>query len=100
MDTIWIVVLVLAALLVIGGVMVGARKRRDAQLEERRVEAQGHREEANATARRAELAKLEAKEQAERADREAEAAAELRQRADEVDPDVDQDAAAEETTRR
>ena len=95
MYTIWIVVLVLAALVVIGVVMYVVRQRSEARLEERRLEAQSHREEANATARRAEKAQLEAKEQAEVARREQESAAELRQRADEVDPDVDTDAADE-----
>ena len=88
MDTIWIVVLIVVALIVVAGIMIAARKRRDAQLEERRAEARDHREDADATARRAEQARLEAQEQADRARKQQEAADDLRRRADEVDPDV------------
>ena len=52
------------------------------------MEAREHREEADATARRAEQARLEAQEQADRARKQQEAADDLRRRADEVDPDV------------
>lgn len=89
MDTIWIVILIVAALAVLAGVFAAMRKRRETELEERRVEARSHREEAEATARHAEQARLEAEEQAERARREQDAAEALRRQADEVDPDVD-----------
>lgn len=109
MDTIWIIALVVLALLVIGGIALAARKRRDAQLEERRDVARGHREEADAQASKAEQARLEAEEQAERARRQQqeaeeqaerarqkeEAAENLRRQADVVDPDVDVEAAEE-----
>ena len=105
MDTIWIVILIVVALLILAGIALAMRKRRDAQLEERRDVARGHREEADAQARNAEQARLEAEEQAERARRQQEAAEEqaegarqreeaaedLRRRADEVDPDVSVD---------
>ena len=96
MDTIWIVVLLVVALLVVAGIIIAARKRRDAQLEERRVEAREHREDADATARRAEQARLEAEEKADRARKQQEAADDLRRRADEVDPDVTVDETVDE----
>ena len=113
MDTIWIVVLIVVALLIIAGLALAARKRSEAQLEERRDVARGHREEAGAQASRAEQARREAEEEAERARREQqsaeeradlarrqeEAAEDLRRRADEVDPDVEVDE-PEETPRR
>ena len=68
------------------------RKRQAHQVEERRVEAQGTREEARATERRAEQARLQAEEQAERARNEQAAAEDLKRRADELDPDVDDEA--------
>ena len=114
MDTIWIVILIIVALLILGGLALAMRKRREAQLEEQRDVARGHREEADAQARKAEQARLEAEEQAERARREQEAAAEraevarrqeeaaedLRRRADEVDPDVTVEGQQPEETRR
>lgn len=113
MDTIWIVALIVVALLILGGIALAARKRRDAQLEEQREVARGHRDEAEAQASNAEQARLEAEEQAARARREQEAAeeraelarrqeeaaADLRRRADEVDPDVGVDE-PEEAPRR
>jgi hypothetical protein len=102
MDTIWIVVLVVAAVLIIGAIALAARKRSEAQLEERREVARGHREEAGAQARNAEQSRVEAEKEAERARQQQEAAEaqaeaarkreeaaeDLRRRADEVDPDV------------
>jgi len=88
MDTIWIVALIVVAILFVAGVALAARKRSDAKRDERRVEARTHREEAEATARRAEQARLEAEEQADRARKQQEAADDLRRRADEIDPDA------------
>jgi FtsZ-interacting cell division protein ZipA len=113
MDTIWIVILIVVALLILGGIALAMRKRREAQLEEQREVARGHREEAGAQARKAEQARVEAEEEAARARRQQEAAEEqaelarrqeraaedLRRRADEVDPDVVVDE-PEETPRR
>lgn len=113
MDTIWIVILIVVALAIVAGIYLAARKRREAQLEQQRDVARGHREEADAQARNAEQARREAEEEAERARREQEAAeeraevarrqeeaaADLRRRADEVDPDVTADE-PEETPRR
>ena len=93
MDAIWIIVLVAVAIIVVGGIVFAGRQRREAQLAERREEAQEHRDEAGSKARRAEQARLQAEEQAERAQRERDEAAELERRADEIDPDVpDEDA--------
>lgn len=94
--TTWIVVLIVIALIVIAGVVIAARKRNEVRLEERRAEAQDHREDAEVTARRAEQARLEAEEQADRARLQQEAADDLRRRADEIDPDVTDDERVEE----
>jgi uncharacterized protein HemX len=88
MDAIWIIVLVAVAIIIVGGIVFAGRQRREAQLEERRVEAQGHREEASSKARRAEQARLQAEEQAERAERERAEAEQLERKAAEIDPDV------------
>ena len=92
MDTSVIVILVIAALIVLAIGVYIMRKRQAERIEERRVEAQGTREEARATERRAEQARLQAEEQAERARRERAAAEDLQRKADELDPDVTEDA--------
>ena len=89
MSTTAIVLIVIAAIVVIGVVLYFGKQRREAQLEERRVEAGERRDLADTKAREAEQARLAAEEQAERARaREAEAESHRRE-ADELDPDVD-----------
>lgn len=88
MDTIWIIVLIAVAIIVVGGIAWALRQRQVHQLQERREAARGTREEAAAKERRAERARLEAEDQAARARREDAEARDLTERADEVDPDV------------
>jgi type II secretory pathway pseudopilin PulG len=91
MSTTAIVLIVVGVLVVLAIItFVATRGRR---LEERRQEAQEVRGEAQAKARRAEQARLSAEEQAERARTEQRTAAELHQKANELDPDVDTDSA-------
>jgi LPXTG-motif cell wall-anchored protein len=85
------VLIVIGLIIVLGLVFFLVRKRREQQLEEKRVQAGELRQEASTTARQAEQARLAAEEQAERA-RKAQATAEERRReADELDPDVEVD---------
>ncbi len=88
-TTAWIIVIVVAALIALGALAFAGRRRSEQVREERRGEAQEHREEARTTSRRAEQARLEAEEQAERARREQETARELEEKAARIDPDVD-----------
>jgi uncharacterized protein HemX len=100
MSTTIIVLIVIAAIVVIGVVLYLGKRRREAQLEERRVEAGERRDLAETKAREAEQARLAAEEQAARARaREAEAEAHRRE-ADELDPDVDVDADADDVDER
>src|SRR5437868_766379 len=81
-----IVVGVLIALAIIAYVAIWSRGRK---LEQRREQAQDVRMEAQAKTRRAEQARLSAEEQAERARKEQRSAAELRAKADDLDPDIE-----------
>ena len=89
MSTLWIVVIVVAAVVLIGLARVTfGRKRR---LDSRRQEAAELREHAQARERSAKQAELAAEEHAERARKEREAAEEHAARARKVDPDFDDD---------
>jgi hypothetical protein len=116
MDVGLIIAIVIAAVAVIALVFLIGRKRRETRLEERRVEAHTHREEAQIRGARAEQTRAEAEERAARARREQAladeqaAAANREQRfarerqhhADELDPDRDVEDAEERdrTSRR
>lgn len=105
MSTGAIIGIVIGAVVVIALLTFLFSRQRGRKLEERRVEARGHREAAEERSREAALARAEAQEreakaererlaaeaQAERADREEAEAAELHERAREVDPDGDRD---------
>jgi biopolymer transport protein ExbB/TolQ len=94
MSTTAIVLIIVAAVVVLAIVAWAATRARGRKLEERRQEAQEVRMEAQTTGRRAERARLAAEEQAERARKEQLHAAELHDKANELDPDVeDADAA-------
>jgi hypothetical protein len=67
-----------------------ARRQRARQLDQKRVEASEHREQAETSGRKAEQARLAAEEQTERARKEQAAAEEHRQQAQEIDPDVEE----------
>ena len=92
MSTTAIVLIVIAAIVVLGVGWYVVRQRQAQQLEERRVEAGEQRSLADTKAREAEQARLAAEEQAERARARQVEAEELRRQADDVDPDVDLDA--------
>jgi biopolymer transport protein ExbB/TolQ len=89
MSTTAIVLIVIAAIVVVALIAYAATLQRTKRLEQRRVEAQDVRTEAQAKTRRAEQARLAAEEQAERARRDQQAAAELHEKANDIDPDVD-----------
>ena len=89
MSTTAIVLIVVAAIVVLAIIAYAATRARGRKLEERRQEAQDVRVEAQTKARRAEQARLAAEEQAERSRKEQLAAAELHQKANELDPDVE-----------
>jgi FtsZ-interacting cell division protein ZipA len=96
MSTVWIIVIVVAAIVLIGLALVTlGRKRR---LDSRRQEAAELREQAETRARSAKQAELASEEQAERARKEREAAEEHATRAREVDPDVDDEEREQEST--
>jgi FtsZ-interacting cell division protein ZipA len=89
MDTwVWIVIAV-AALVVLGLVLVGALKARERRLEGKRSEAVELRRQAEMKTERAENRASVADELAERARVERKEAAVAARRADDVDPDVD-----------
>ena len=89
MSTTAIVLIVVGVLAALAIIAYAATQARGRKLEERREQAQDVRDEARAKARRAEQARLAAEEQAERARKEQQSATELRAKADELDPDVD-----------
>lgn len=89
MSTTWIVVIVIVGVFVLAGVAWAATAGRAKRLEQRRAEAQQHREDANVKARQAEKARLVAKEQSELAATQQEEADRLRSHADELDPEVE-----------
>jgi hypothetical protein len=92
MDT-WLIILIVAAVLVVLLFAVfGSRRMRDRQLEGKREEARELRSTAEVQAHRADERAQMAEEQAEQARRERNEAHEQMRRADEVDPDVDDDA--------
>ena len=95
MSTTVIVLIVIGVIVVLAVGWYMARQRQAQQLEERRVEAGEQRSLADTKAREAEQARLAAEEQAERARSRQDEAEELRRQADDVDPDVDVDAAEE-----
>ena len=89
MDTWLIVLIIIAAIGLVGIIVVGGRRARERQLDNKRSEAAHLRTEADrGTSQAAERAKL-AEEQAQQAEQERAKADETRQRADELDPDRD-----------
>jgi cell division protein FtsL len=89
MSTTAIILIVVAVIVVLAAVALVARRRRARQLDQKRVEASEHREQADTRGRKAEQARLAAEEQTDRARKEQAAAEEHRQQAREIDPDVD-----------
>jgi biopolymer transport protein ExbB/TolQ len=89
MSTTAIVLIVVGVLVALAIIAYAATRARGRRLEQRREQAQDVRVEAQAKTRRAEQARLAAEEQAERARREQQSAAELRAKADELDPDIE-----------
>jgi uncharacterized protein HemX len=88
MSTTVIILIVVAVIVVLAAVAFVARRQRSRQLDQKRVEASEHREQADTRARKAEQARLAAEEQSDRARKEQTAAEEHRQQAQEIDPDV------------
>ncbi|HEV2591310.1 MAG TPA: hypothetical protein VGU02_05390 [Gaiellaceae bacterium] len=91
MSTTLIVVIVVIAVLVLAAVAWGMTAGRAKRMQQKRVVAQAHREQANVAARQAEKARLEAKEQSDRAAAQQAEADWLRSHADEIDPDATRD---------
>jgi biopolymer transport protein ExbB/TolQ len=89
MSTTAIVLIVVGVVVALAIIAWAATRARGRKVEERRQEAQEVRIEAQAKARRAEQARLAAEEQADRARTEQQRAAELHDKANELDPDVD-----------
>jgi len=91
MDTwVWILIAVVAALVVLGALFVVPRWRARS-LEQKRTEASSLRDRARIRAEKAEQREALAEEQAQEARRHREAAEATAQRADEIDPDKDDD---------
>jgi C4-dicarboxylate-specific signal transduction histidine kinase len=88
MSTTVIILIVVAVIVVLAVVAFFARRQRARQLDQKRLEASEHREQADTRGRKAEQARLAAEEQADRARKEQTAAEEHRQQAEEIDPDV------------
>jgi FtsZ-interacting cell division protein ZipA len=91
MSTGLVIVLIVVGVLILIGLFLAGRKRQEQRLESRRVEAGGHRDEAELRGARAQRAEAEAREQSLRAERERAAAEEHAERAREVDPDRDRE---------
>jgi FtsZ-interacting cell division protein ZipA len=89
MSTGLVIVLIILGVLILIGLFFAGRKRQEQRLESQRIEAGGHREEAELRAARAERAEAEAREQSLQAERERQAAEEHAERAEELDPDRD-----------
>ena len=92
MSTTAVVLIGLALIFLAVAGFVVYRRQQEQKLEEKRTEAGELRQEADTRARKAEQARLQAEEQADRARKEQEAAEERRRQAAEVDPDIDTDA--------
>jgi C4-dicarboxylate-specific signal transduction histidine kinase len=90
MSTTAIVLIIVAVIVVLGAVAFVARRQRARQLDQKRLEAREHREQADTRDRKAEQARLAAEEQADRARKEQTAAEEHRQQAEKIDPDVEE----------
>jgi FtsZ-interacting cell division protein ZipA len=91
MDTwVWIVIAVVVGLVILGALFVLPRWR-ERSLEQKRTEAATLRDRARVRAEKAEQREALAEEQAREARQHREAAEATAQRADEVDPDVDED---------
>jgi FtsZ-interacting cell division protein ZipA len=89
MDTWVIVLIIIAAIVLVGIIVVGGRRARERQLDSKRSEAANLRTEADrGTSQAAERASF-AEEQAQQAEQERAKADETRRRADEIDPDRD-----------
>ncbi len=87
----WIIIAVIGiAIAIVIAVVIERRSRRARQLEERRVEAGEHREKAELQTLRANEREQAARDELDRAERERAAAHAHTQRADEVDPDLDE----------
>jgi flagellar biosynthesis/type III secretory pathway M-ring protein FliF/YscJ len=91
----WIIRLIVLGVVVLAAAFVASRRARERQLASRREEAGELRTTAEEQANRADQRASLAEEEAERASRERAEAEERLRRADELDPDVDVDAAAE-----
>jgi predicted lipid-binding transport protein (Tim44 family) len=91
MDTWLIILIVVGVLIVLAIAFLASRRARERQLESKRGEAQELRATAEQQTQRAEERAALAEEQAEQARRERVEAEEQLRRADEVDPDVDED---------
>ena len=90
MNTTAIILIVVAVIVVLAVVAFLVIRQRARQLDQKRVEAREHREQADTSGRKSEQAPLAAEEQADRARKEQTAAEEHRQQAQEIDPDVEE----------
>ena len=89
MSTGLVIVLIVVGVLILIGLFVAGRRRQERRVESQRIEAGGHREEAELRGARAQRAEAQAREQTIQAEREREAADEHAERARELDPDRD-----------
>lgn len=88
MDAWLAIVLVVIAVIVIGGAIYWMTRGKARQLEQRREQAAEHRQEAHSAAQRAGETELAARRLGEEAEREREHALELERKAAETDPDA------------
>jgi hypothetical protein len=91
MDAWVIVLIVIGAGILVALLLVGIRRGRERQLEQKRSEAAGLRTEAEQTAAQAQEREEAARREAAQAAADRDMAAEQARRADEVDPDTDRD---------
>jgi FtsZ-interacting cell division protein ZipA len=89
MDAWVIVLIVIGAAILLALLLVGIRRGRERQLEQKRAEAAGLRSEAEETAQQAQEREEAARRQAAQAEADRDLATERARRADEIDPDTD-----------
>jgi FtsZ-interacting cell division protein ZipA len=91
MDAWVIVLIVIGAVILVALLLVGVRRGRERQLEQKRAEAAGLRTEAEETAQQAQQREEAARREAAQAAADREMAEEQARRADEIDPDRDRE---------
>ena len=89
MDAWVIVLIVIGAVILLALLLVGIRRGRERQLEQKRAEAAGLRSEAEETAQQAQEREEAARRQAAQAEADRDLATEQARRADKIDPDTD-----------